>query len=174
MTVSTEDDSLNACALMTWAGPCQGAQCLRPMGIGRAFPGVRLRGTMVKLPSDPSTNVGRNLSPFLPDNCSLKLIPLQRPPTKTSYLLLLVLYIMKMLTSWVVMVQLQQSMSHLRSSRHVSLCLSFSQSLAASSVRSRPSLTFCDTEVVNTVYYVAYPRQCPDAAKTKSERVSKG
>lgn len=79
---------------------------------------------------------------LLPDNCSLRLIPLQRPSTKASYLLLVVLYIMKMLMVWVVMVKFHQSMNSLGSSGHVPVCLSSSQSVPCclSQVKAQPCL----------------------------------
>lgn len=61
-------------------------------------------------------------------------------------------------------------MNNLSSSGHVPVCLFFSQSIAASSVRSRPSLNLCDTEAVKVVYYVAYHHQRPDASNTDEVR----
>ena len=110
-------------------------------GNGKSFPGSSL-GEWQGWSSDVDSVCRKYTFTLLPDNCSLRLIPLQRPSTKASYLLLVVLYIMKMLMVWVVMVKFHQSMNSLGSSGHVPVCLSSSQSVPCclSQVKAQPCL----------------------------------
>lgn len=83
-------EALSECVLSTWAQPCQGSQCLRPMWMAKTSsgPDMDVMKDLIWAKNSVYTQTSTTASSSQREDCKPETAPLQRHPTEISYYLL--------------------------------------------------------------------------------------